>query len=84
MKKYYSIVGAYEFTDKKTKEKKFWITGILQSKYPVRWTREFFFLEDEFFAKFGNQYNPEDFNLGLKGFFLEVLESVNLVDEIPE
>lgn len=84
MKKYYSIVGAYEFTDKKTTEKKFWITGILQSKYPVRWTREFFFLEDEFFAKFGDQYNSEDFNLGLKGFFLEVLESVNLVDEIPE
>jgi hypothetical protein len=36
MKKYYSIIGAYGFKDKKTGEEKYGITAILQSKYPVR------------------------------------------------
>lgn len=82
MKKYYSIVGAYEFKDKKTQEKKFWVSAILQTKYPVRGTREFFFSEEEFYNLFENSYDEKDYNLGLKGIFLVITEDVSVAEEM--
>lgn len=82
MKKYYSIVGAYEFKDKKTGDRKFWISGILQTKYPVRWTREFYFSESEFFDQFDNFYDANDFNLWLKNLYLEIIEDISVVTEM--
>lgn len=82
MKKYYSIVWAYEFKDKKSGEKKYWISGILQTKYPVRWTREFFFSESEFFDLFEKFYDEKDYNLGLRGLFLVIIEDVGVAEEM--
>ncbi len=82
MKKYYSIVWAYEFRDKKTQERKFWVSSILQTKYPVRGTREFFFSEEEFYNLFENFYDEKDFNLGLKGLFLVITEDVSVAEEM--
>lgn len=84
MKKYYSIIGAYSFKDKKSGEEKYWITAILQSKYPVRWSRDFYFSKNEFLDLFESVYDPKDYNLGLKGFFLVVTENVSVSSEIDE
>lgn len=82
MKKYYSVVGAYQFKDKKTQEQKFWVSGILQTKYPVRGTREFYFSEEEFENLFGNFYDEKDYNLGLKGLFLVITEEIGIAEEM--
>lgn len=78
MKKNYVIVGAYDFTDKKTGEKKYWITGILQTKYPVKWTRDFYLSENEFHSLFSEYYDQNDYNLGLKGLYLVINEQLSV------
>jgi len=84
MKKYYSIIGAYGFKDKKTGEEKYGITAILQSKYPVRWSRDFYLSKEEFFDLFENLYDPKDFNLGLKGLYLVITEEIGVASEMEE
>lgn len=84
MKKYYSIIGAYSFKDKKTGEEKYGITAILQSKYPVRWSRDFYLSKEEFFDLFENVYDPKDYNLGLKGLYIVITEDIWVVSEMEE
>lgn len=84
MKKYYSIIGAYNFKDKKTGQEKYGITAILQSKYPVRWSRDFYLSKEEFFDLFENVYDPKDYNLGLKGLYVVITEEIGVASEIDE
>lgn len=84
MKKYYSIIGAYSFKDKKTGEEKYGITAILQSKYPVRWSRDFYLSKEEFFDLFENVYDPKDYNLGLKGLYVVIAEEIGVASEMEE
>lgn len=58
------------------------MSSILQTKYPVRGTREFFFSEEEFYNLFENFYDEKDFNLGLKGLFLVITEDVSVAEEM--
>ena len=84
MKKYYSIIGAYSFKDNKTGEEKYGITAILQSKYPVRWSRDFYLSKEEFFDLFENVYDPKDYNLGLKGLYVVITEEIGVASEMEE
>ena len=84
MKKYYSIIGAYNFKDKKTGQEKYGITAILQSKYPVRWSRDFYLSKEEFFDLFENVYDPKDYNLGLKGLYVVITEEIGVASETDE
>ncbi len=81
MKKYYAIINAFKFNNKE-----WWITysieWILQSKFPVKWSKKVYFSESEFEENFWGNYDPDKSNLWLDGKYLEAIESLECVKEM--
>jgi len=81
MKKYYAIINAFKFTNKEWSET-YSVEWILQSKYPVKWSKKSFYTKDEFEKIYGDYADVEKPNLWLSNLYLEATESVQVVKEM--
>lgn len=81
MKKYYAIINAFKFTNKE-----WWTTysleWILQSKYPVKWSKKIYFDKADFDQSFWGIYDESKSNLWLSWLYLEAIELMEVVKEM--
>lgn len=79
MKKYYSIINAFKFNNKDWWET-YSIEWILQSKYPVKWSKKVFFDKDEYEKNFSDYPDVDQ----LRWLYLEATESIEVVKEMRQ
>lgn len=84
MKKYYAIINAYKYQSKDSNENRYCVEWILQSKYPVRWSKKIFFEEEDFNNSFSGVYDLDKPNLWLNWKYLEAIESIEVVREMRQ
>lgn len=79
MKKYYSIINAFKFNNKDWQET-YSIEWILQSKYPVKWSKKVFFDKADYEKNFSDYPDVDQ----LRWLYLEATESIEVVKEMRQ
>lgn len=73
----YRITNAFTYNDKETWERRWWVSAIRQSKYPVSNLTNFWFSEDEFMDIFSDYYDKNEFGFGLNWLYFQTNREIN-------
>lgn len=72
----YRITNCFTYNDKENWEKKWCVSAIRQSKYPVSNLTNFWYSDDEFMDIFWNYFNKDEFWFGLNWLYIQTEKEI--------